>query len=143
MAGALRGGSRRCGGAVAPFPRPRVLYVLWPDPLIVPGRGALDLTELIDVAGGDSITADDGEAYPRFSLEAAWPARPRSSCSRATTPRGAALVRLPKWERLPSVPAIRAGRLHSADWQPMHRYGPRVVDGLEMLARIIHPEAFR
>jgi len=24
----------------------------------------------------------------------------------------------------------------------LHRYGPRVVDGLEMLARVIHPEAF-
>jgi len=25
----------------------------------------------------------------------------------------------------------------------MHRYGPRFVDGLEQLARAIHPEAFR
>jgi hypothetical protein len=24
----------------------------------------------------------------------------------------------------------------------MHRYGPRMVDGLEVLARLLHPEAF-
>jgi iron complex transport system substrate-binding protein len=40
------------------------------------------------------------------------------------------------------VPAVRAGRLHSIDLSILHRYGPRVSDGLELLARIIHPEAF-
>ena len=33
---------------------PRVLYVLWPEPLIVPGRDAI-VTELIQLAGGTSI----------------------------------------------------------------------------------------
>jgi hypothetical protein len=28
------------------------------------------------------------------------------------------------------------------DGNLMHRYGPRMVDGLEKLARLIHPEAF-
>jgi len=56
--------------AVKPYGRPRVLYVLWPDPLIVPGRRAL-VTELIDIAGGDSLTAADADDYPRYSLEAA------------------------------------------------------------------------
>ena len=48
-----------------------------------------------------------------------------------------------KWRRFTSVPAIRAGRLHSVDLSILHRYGPTVVDGLESLARLIHPEAFR
>ena len=47
------------------------------------------------------------------------------------------------WERLQSVPALRTGRVHSVDLSLLHRYGPRVVDGLETLARLIHPEAFR
>jgi hypothetical protein len=33
--------------------------------------------------------------------------------------------------------------VHSVDLSLLHRYGPRVVDGLETLARLIHPEAFR
>jgi iron complex transport system substrate-binding protein len=130
--------------AVAPFPRPRVLYVLWPDPLIVPGRASM-LTELIEVAGGTSITGKDGDAYPRFSLEAAVARAPEviiladhstgASTAGRSTPE--------KWQQLTSVPAIRAGRLHSADLSILHRYGPRVPEGLEMLARMIHPEAFR
>lgn len=130
--------------AVAPFPRPRVLYVLWPDPLIVPGRASM-LTELIDVAGGASITASDGDAYPRFSLEAAVARAPEviilADHSTGTSTAGRPSPE--KWQRLASMPAIRAGRLHSADLSLLHRYGPRVPEGLEMLARIIHPEAFR
>src|SRR2546427_8298399 len=33
-------------------------------------------------------------------------------------------------------------RIRSVDGDLLHRYGPRVVDGLEQLARAIHPEAF-
>ena len=130
--------------AVAPFPRPRVLYVLWPDPLIVPGRASM-LTELIEIAGGVSITAGDGDAYPRLSLEAAVTRAPEviiladHSTGASTAGRAAP----EKWQRLVSVPAIRAGRLHSVDLSILHRYGPTVVDGLESLARLIHPEAFR
>jgi iron complex transport system substrate-binding protein len=130
--------------AVAPFPRPRVLYVLWPEPLIVPGRHSI-LTELIDVAGGASITAGDGDAYPRFSLEAVV-ARAPEVIILADHSTGASTAGRPapeQWQRLASVPAIRAGRLHSADLSILHRYGPRVPEGLETLARIIHPEAFR
>lgn len=130
--------------AVRPYPPPRVLYVLWPDPLIVPGRQSI-ITELIALAGGRSITAEDGEAYPRFSLEAAVARGPevilladheggRSAAGRASPE---------KWRTLTSVPAIRAGRLHSVDMAMLHRYGPRLADALEMLARMIHPEAFR
>ena len=125
--------------AVAPFPRRRVLYVLWPDPLIVPGRESM-LTELIEVAGGTSITAADGEAYPRFSLEAAVARAPEviiladHSTGASTAGRSAP----EKWKRLTSVPAIQAGRLHSADLAILHRYGPRVPEGLET-ARALHP----
>lgn len=130
--------------AVAPHPRVRVLYVLWPDPLIVPGRASM-LTELIDLAGGESITARAGNAYPRFSLEAAV-ARAPEVIILADHSTGGSTAGRPspeKWRRLTSVPAVRAGRLHSVDLSVLHRYGPRVPDGLETLARIIHPEAFR
>jgi iron complex transport system substrate-binding protein len=130
--------------AVAPLPRPRVLYVLWPDPLIVPGRASI-LTELIEIAGGTSITAGDGDAYPRFSLEAVV-ARAPEVIILADHSTGVSTAGRPapeKWQRLSSVPAIKAGRLHSADLSILHRYGPRVPDGLETLARLIHPEAFR
>ncbi|HET8578457.1 MAG TPA: cobalamin-binding protein [Methylomirabilota bacterium] len=125
---------------VALRPRPRVLYVLWPEPLIVPGRGAL-VSELIERAGGDSVTADASEAYPRYSLEAAV-ARGPQVIVLASHGAGQGVMSREKWERFTNLPAVRAGRLYTADGNLLHRYGPRVVDGLERLARLFHPEAF-
>ena len=52
-------------------------------------------------------------------------------------------IAIDRWKRLTSLPAIKTGRIHSVDGNLMHRYGPRVIDGLDQLARAIHPEAFR
>jgi iron complex transport system substrate-binding protein len=123
---------------------PSVLYVLWPEPLIVPGR-ASHITELIEMAGGRSITAGMGESYVRLSLEAAVARAPEVIVLADHSNAGTAAGRQSpeQWQRLTSVPAIRAGRLHSIDLSILHRYGPRVAEGLELLARIIHPDAFR
>jgi len=120
--------------------RPRVLYVLWPEPLIVPGRGSL-VSELIASAGGLSVTADQGQGYPRMSLEAAVGRSPEVIIL-ARHGAGTGPAAREQWQRLESLPAIRSGRLYAADGDLLHRYGPRVVDGLELLARLIHPEAF-
>lgn len=127
--------------AVRPYPRPRVLYVLWPEPLLVPASGAL-LTELIALAGGDSITASERGDYPRFSIEAAVVRAPEVILLASHGARSAPVVR-DKWDRLASLPAVKSKRVHSIDGSLVHRYGPRVVDGVESLARAIHPEAFR
>jgi iron complex transport system substrate-binding protein len=128
-------------GAVRGRPRPRVLYVLWPDPLIVPGRDAI-VTELIRLAGGDSITATEASDYPRFSMEAAV-ARAPEVIVLARHGTGSGPIARQRWERLASLPAVVAGRIYSVDGNVLHRYGPRIVEGLEQLARAIHPEAFR
>ena len=127
--------------AVLTRPRPRVLYVLWPEPLIVPGREAL-VTELIRLAGGESITAGEGDSYPRYSLEAAV-ARAPEVILLANHGAGTGPVHEEKWRGLTSLPAIRAGRLQRVNGDLLHRYGPRIVDGLEQLARAFHPEAFK
>ena len=127
--------------AVRPYPRPKVLYVLWPEPLIVPGREGL-VTELIELAGGASVTAGEPNSYPRFSLEAVAARAPEVIILARHGADGTPLARAP-WERLTTLPAVRAGRVHSVDGTYLHRYGPRVVDALELLARVIHPEAFR
>jgi iron complex transport system substrate-binding protein len=124
--------------AVAGLPRPRVLYVLWPDPLLVPGRGTL-LGELIAVAGGESVTASDPTVYPRLSLEAVVARRPDVVIV-ADHGGGAPAER---WNALGALPAARAGRMYSVDGNLLHRHGPRIADGVEALARLLHPEAFR
>ena len=125
---------------VATRPRPRVLYVVWPEPLIVPGRGAA-VSELIELAGGASVTADAAEGYPRWSVEAAVAGAPELIVL-ARHGVGTGPVSRDKWERFAGLPAIRTGRIHNVDGDLFHRFGPRVVDALEILARLVHPEAF-
>jgi iron complex transport system substrate-binding protein len=136
----LEGRVRAVAARVAARPRPRVLYVVWPDPLIVPGRGAA-VTELIALAGGDSLTAEGPEGYPRYSVEAAVAGAP-DVIVLARHGAGIAPYARDKWERFAGLPAIRAGRLHAVDGDLFHRFGPRVVDALEILARLLHPGAF-
>jgi iron complex transport system substrate-binding protein len=125
--------------AVSARPRPRVLYVVWPDPLIVPGRDSL-VTELVHLAGGESITGRDRDMYPRFSLETAI-ARNPDVIVVATHGAGTGPASREKFERFSSVTAVKAGRIHAADGDLLHRYGPRIVEGVEALARAIHPGA--
>ena len=143
LVGSIRGRIDAVRQRVAALPAPSVLYVLWPEPLIVPGA-ASHITELIELAGGRSITAGMRDSYVRLSLEAAVARGPEVIILADHSNAGTAAGRQSpeKWQRLASVPAIKAGRLHSIDLSVLHRYGPRVPDGLEMLARMIHPEAF-
>lgn len=131
---------RAVAARVAARPRPRVLYVVWPEPLIVPGRGAA-VTELIALAGGASVSAQAAEGYPRYSVEAAVAGAPEVIVLARHGAHIAPYAR-DKWERFAGLPAIRAGRLHSVDGDLFHRFGPRAVDALEILARLLHPDAF-
>jgi iron complex transport system substrate-binding protein len=133
---AMRRDADAVARAVAGAGRPRVLYVVWRDPVIAPGRGTL-LTELIGRAGGESITAAEPLPYPRLSLETIVERRPEV----VIVPRdgGAADGELPPgWERLGS--ALRAARVRTVDGDLLHRPGPRMVQALRALARAIHPE---
>jgi len=125
---------------VTPLPRPRVLYVLWPEPLIVPARGTL-VSELLALAGADSVTADGGNGYPRYSLEAAVAGSPEVIILARHGGRPGPMAG-DKWQRFAELPAVKSGRVYTVSGDLLHRYGPRVVDGLEQLARLIHPEAF-
>jgi iron complex transport system substrate-binding protein len=138
LVGTMRRRAEAVAQAVAGRPRPRVLYVVWGSPLIVPGRDTL-ITDLIARAGGESVTATEGAPYPRLSLEAAAERRPeRVILGRHGTVSVADQLRA--WESLAVLPAVREGRVEAVDGDLVHRPGPRVIDGLLALARILHPE---
>lgn len=119
-------------------PRPRVLYVIWGDPLIVPGRETL-VSDLIRRAAGDSVSGDERLPYPRFSVEEALARRP----DRVVLAQPASVSidqRVREWPFLRLLAAVREGRVGAVDPDLTHRPGPRVVEGLRALARLIHPE---
>jgi iron complex transport system substrate-binding protein len=113
--------------------RPRVLCMLGSSPLITIGARSF-ITDLINQAGGQSISEDLAGDYPQYSLETAVARRPEVIFNQT----GEAV--LP--ERLKQTPAGRSGRVFRLDDNLLMRPGPRIVDGLEDMARSLHPEVF-
>ncbi len=122
-------------------PRPRVLYVLNMDPLITVGPRTF-LHQLIESAGGASIAADSPTDYPRFSMESVLARDPEVLLFPSGATEGIAPADRAQWERWPSLSAVRDRRLVQVPSVLLDRPGPRLVDGLELLARALHPEAF-
>jgi iron complex transport system substrate-binding protein len=101
-------------------PAVRVLYVLNSHPLITVGPGSF-LHELIGLAGGSNVAASTAVPYPRLNMEIALREDP---------------------DVLLFLSAVKHGRLRHVPSDLLNRPGPRIGDGLEALARAIHPEAF-
>ena len=133
----MRRGAAAVAQALEGAARRRVLYVLWGRPLIVPGRDTL-ITDLIGRAGGDSVSAGEPLAYPRFSVEEAVARQPDLVvvAQHATASLAGGLR---AWPQLGLLPAVREGRVYRIDGDLTHRPGPRILEGLRTLARLIHP----
>jgi len=119
--------------------RPRVLYVVWIDPLIVAG-GETVVDDLIHLAGGANIVRTPG--FPRYSLEELVLDPPDVillALDRGGLHHEQALRHLPGWRE---VRPVREGTIRVLDAGLMSRPGPRIVDAVELLARLLHPEAF-
>lgn len=134
----LRDRVDRVRAAVAGRPRPRTLALEWSDP---PFSGGHWVPEMIDAAGGASVIGEAGERSRRLS----WPEVRAAaadvvmfmpcgySLDRAAT-EGAGLLDVPELAGASSIYALPADALFS-------RPGPRVVDGIELLASLLHPGA--
>lgn len=119
------------------LPKPRVLYLLQTDPLITAGRNTF-INDLIKLAGGESISRDEAADYPQFSRETVIARAPEVIV--APTSHGQDFVREEDLRRdFSATPAVRTNRIIKVNSDWVDRPGPRIVDGLEQLARGLHP----
>jgi iron complex transport system substrate-binding protein len=121
-------------------PPVRVFYQVSGEPLYTAGHDAF-VTDLMRRAGAASVTADVPGAWPRFSNESALAARPDAIILPTGGSMGAANANVA--EALRNSPAVRAGRVYKINDDHLARPGPRSVDGLEEMARALHPDAFK
>ncbi|HET6372904.1 MAG TPA: cobalamin-binding protein [Candidatus Polarisedimenticolia bacterium] len=113
--------------------RPRTLFVIEPDPLIVPGRETF-LGEALIMAGADLVTADAGSAWAQYDLEKVLALGPEVILTTpANAPWAERLPGLSKWSKLP---AVVGGRVFVVSDSIQHP-GPALVDGIEEVARIL------
>ena len=133
---------RVAGGAPRDRPRPKVACLEWLDPLYAAGHW---VPEMVELAGGMDVLAAKHEPSARVSMETLVDAGPDvivlMPCGfdeSRTRKEWAPLKDLPEWR---GIPAVANGRVFAVDGSRyFNRPGPRLVDGLEILARLIHPE---
>ena len=124
--------------------RPAVACIEWIDPLMAAGNW---MPELVEMAGGANLFGEAGRHSPWMDheeLEASDPdvvvILPCGFDIPRTREEMSALTRWPGW---PELRAVRDGRVALADGvRYFNRPGPRLVESLEILAEILHPEAF-
>ncbi|RMH36932.1 MAG: cobalamin-binding protein [Nitrospirae bacterium] len=122
--------------------RPRVCCLEWVSPLYSAGHW---MPELIALAGGESLCAESGKPSERIRWEDVREAAPDvlivSPCGfdlERSVWQAGVLTRYPGWEALP---AVRNRRVYAVDANSYFaRPGPRVVDGAELLASLLHPD---
>lgn len=129
-------------GYAAPSFRPRVVCIEWFEPLYTAGHW---VPEMIALAGGHDVLGRKGEPSAKVEWRQIIDAKPEvivlMPCgfnTRRTIRESTPLRILEGWNDLP---AVKAGNVYALNGNAyFSRPGPRLINGLEILARIIHPE---
>ena len=130
----------RAGGGA----RPRVLCLEWLDPLY---QGGHWIPEMVGLAGGEAVLARAGEKSVRIAWEQVIAADPEvivlMPCGfhlEETVEQFRAMTLPAEWRRLA---AVRSGEVYAVDGTAFFsRPGPRLIEGLEILAAILKGEGF-
>jgi len=135
LIGRLRGREAAVRQRVGGKPVVSILMPLWYDPVVTIGKHAF-ITDLIEIAGGRSVTSDLPQEWPQMSLEAVLERAPegllldRGSHITLEQIRGR-----PGWDNLP---AVKNSRVYYVD-DRIEFSSPVAFDALEELARQFHP----
>jgi len=118
-----------------------VLFVVWTEPLISIGKHTF-LADALAHAGAVSIV-DVNEGWPQISFEYALKVQPEylvfaGALAESNAPPIGELSNMPGWRDLN---AVRDGKVVDIS-AGLERPCPRLIDAIEELARLLHPEVF-
>ena len=124
------------------LPRPKVLVQIGDVPIVTVGKGSF-ADDLVRLAGGENIAGKEKEVYPRLGMEEILKRSPEVIVISSMDPKGDYQKILQEWTRWKTIPAVKNGRIYLIDSDLLDRPSPRIIDGLEELARVLHPERFK
>jgi iron complex transport system substrate-binding protein len=124
------------------LPRPKVFIQIGDAPVVTVGKGSF-ADDLIRLAGGENVAGKEKEVYPRFGMEEILKRAPEVIVISSMNPKADYQKTFQEWARWKTIPAVKNGRIHLMDSDLLDRPSPRIVDGLEELARVLHPGKFK
>jgi iron complex transport system substrate-binding protein len=124
--------------------RPRVLCLEWLDPYYVGGHW---VPEMVAKAGGQDVLGREREPSYRVTVEEIAATRPEAivvmPCGYDVARTAAEFRQMQFPEAWNDLPAVRNGAIFAVDANSyFSRPGPRLADGIAILAHILHPELF-
>lgn len=122
--------------------RPLVFLQINIQPIMSVNRNTVH-HDLIRLAGGGNMTADEAVTYPRISLEEVIRRKPEVILVSSMEREGRFEKARQDWLQWTSIPAVQRGRVHLIDSDLIDRPSPRVVDGLEIMAKLFRPEGLK
>ncbi len=135
LARSLEGAIARVRRRAAGLRRPRVLFAVGREPLVVAGPGSYP-GELLRIAGGENVVTGT-RSWPVYPVEKAVTDDPDLVIDAARLEHGGGEG------RLTAIPAARRGHLVVLENDDALRPGPRLVRALDRLFAVLHPEAAR
>jgi len=124
------------------LPRPRVFLEIGEAPIVTVGKGSF-ADDLIRLAGGENVAGQEKQMYPRWGMEEILRRSPEVILVSSMNPRGDYQRVLQEWTRWEVIPAVKEGRVYLIDSDLIDRPSPRIIEGLEEIARLLHPERFK
>lgn len=114
----------------------RVFVQISKEPLFTIGKDSF-LTEIIERAGGVSVTKTVETAYPKLSKETALALSPEAIIVSDSEDN-----KEPN-EVFANSPAVVSNRVYKINADLLSRPAPRIVDGIEQIAKALHPEKYK
>lgn len=138
---------RDCSEKIQSIPnlqKPKVVCIEWTNPLMIAGNW---IPELVQLAGGEPLFSGQGKQSTWLKWEDVLNANPDviiiMPCGfdlQRTQQDALQLKNYPNWEQLV---AVKTNNVYITDGNAyFNRSGPRLVDSLEILAEILHPDLF-
>lgn len=110
----------------------KVLFILWPEPLIVAGPGTA-IDDAIRLLGAENIAARSRIPYPKYSIEDVIRQSPDVVIIGRAMGKDIREASKGLLERLRSIPAVKEGKVFYVG-DGLYRLGPRVIKGIEEVA---------